>query len=70
MRLFQSTLVLVALLMVWSSLTKAPPVLAESTSHSDDRDRSEHSTTTSVRFVGVTTERFIGSGTRSAMTRA
>jgi hypothetical protein len=71
MRRLLSTLVLVALLMAWLSLTGAQLVSAGNTSRSGDRDRNEVSAATrSGRFVGVTTERFTGGGTRTAMTRA
>jgi hypothetical protein len=62
-----SALVLIALLMAWSSPTGAQQGSAGSASRGGDRDRNG---TPAGRFVGVTTERFAGSGTRTAMTRA
>jgi len=65
-----SALVLIGLVVAWSSLPNAQHNSPGSSGRNDDRDRNGVSATRSVRFVGVTTERFTGSGTRAAMTRA
>ena len=71
MRRLLSTLVLVAPLMSGSALPGVQKASAANPSRTGDLDRNGLSAATrSGRFVGVTSERFTGSGTRTAMTRA
>ena len=61
--------VLVVFVMMCSSLTHAQRA-ARPESRGDDHGSNGLSAGRSIRFVGVTTDRFTGSGTRSAMTLA
>ena len=70
MRRLLSTLVVVALLMSGLLLTGAFNVSAANPSGYDDRDRNGVPATRTGSFVGVTSERFTGSGTQAAMTQA